>query len=145
MSEDHIWVLVADKCHAKIYQIVKFPKLEEIADLAHPEGRLRDQDLISTKPGRNFQSFSTARSAYEPETDPKAVEALKFANEVSDFLTASIRKGRFNRLYLIADPAFLGLMRKIINPEVKKTILSEIPKDLTTQDLKVIEQHIAQV
>lgn len=145
MNNEHVWVVVADKGQAKIYQVTKFPKLEEVANLAHPECRLHNQDLISSKPGRTFQSFSTSRSAYQPENEPKAVEAMKFAAEVSEFLTNSVRKGKFTRMYLIAEPSFLGLLRKQVSSEVKKTILGEIPKDLTNQGIRVVEQQLMQV
>lgn len=138
------WIVVADNSKAKIFRLVKFPnKIEEIAFLEHPESRLHNQDLISSKPGRNFQSGGTTRHAYQPETEPKAVEAHKFAREVSNFLTVAERNSEFNRIYLFAEPSFLGLLRQLISPDIQKLIAAEIPKELTSCDNSTIEQHLA--
>jgi protein required for attachment to host cells len=143
MKNPTTWVVVADKCQAKIFRVVKAHKLEEIFHLEHPESKLHNQDLISSKPGRNFQSTGTARSAYQPETEPKMIEAIKFANEIASLLYAASNKGEFQNLYLIADPSFLGLLRQHINPQIQKHIIAEIGKELTSSNVEIIEQHLA--
>lgn len=139
----HTWVVVADNSHAKIYQLKKFPKLEEIQHLEHPESRLHNQDLVSSKPGRGFQSIGNSRSAYQQETEPKQVEAIKFATELANLLYAACNKGEFNQLYLIAEPSFLGLLRQHLHANVRKAISAEIAKELTSSPIEAIERHIA--
>lgn len=137
------WVLVADRSQAKIYRLVKFPEIEELSHIEHPEGRLQNQDLVSSKPGRGFQSVGARRSAYESKTSPTLVEATKFAVHLSDYLTTAGRNGEFQRLYVMAEPSFLGLLREHISPEVQKTIVAESSKEFTTADKTVIENHLA--
>lgn len=139
------WVVVADKCQARVYRLVKFPNIEEITFLEHPDSRLYNQDLVSSKPGRNFQSGGTTRHAYQPETEPKQIEAVKFAVEVTNFLSLAEREGQFNRLYLFAEPSFLGLLRKQFGHEIQKKIVGELSKDLTNCDKAVIERHISEL
>jgi len=139
------WVIVADKCLAKIFRIVKFPKIEEILIFEHPESRLLNQDLTSERPGRNFQSVGGARSAYQPETEPTQVEAIKFASIVAKSLTSAHQKGEFGRLYIFAEPNFLGLLRQHIDSETKKSIVSEIAKVLTNSDIATIEHHLSEI
>lgn len=146
MSNQHhpvTWILVANRSQAKIYRLVKFPQIEEISDLAHPEGRLHNQDLISSKPGRAFQSMGTGRSSYQAKSEPTQLEAAKFAAHVADHLASAGRKGDFHRLYVFAEPTFLGLLRDHINPEVQKTIVAESPKDFSSSDKAAIEHHLA--
>ncbi|HEV8052904.1 MAG TPA: host attachment protein [Parachlamydiaceae bacterium] len=145
MSKNHpeTWVLVADKCQAKIFRIVKFPKIEEISHLEHPASGLLNQDLISSKPGRSFQSTGTARSAYQSETEPKQVEAIKFATEIAQMLYKASNNGEFDSLYIVANPSFLGLLRQHINPQIQKHIVAEIHKELTSSNTEAIEQHLA--
>lgn len=147
MLKDHplTWVVVADNSQAKIFRVLKFPKIEEIFYLEHPESRLQNQDLVSSKPGRGFQSIGKARSAYQPETEPKQVEAIKFASEVAQHLYAALNKGEFNQLYIIAEPSFLGLLRQHISPQVQKHILVEVSKGLTSSDKEVIERHLSEL
>jgi protein required for attachment to host cells len=139
------WVIVADKCIAKIFRIVKFPKIQEISILEHPESRLLNQELVSERPGRNFQSMGLGRSAYQPETEPTQVEAIKFASIVGKSLTTAHQKGEFSRLYIFAEPSFLGLLRQHIDSETKKSIVSEIAKVLTTSDSATIEHHLSEI
>ena len=147
MLKDHplTWVLVADKRKAKIFRIVKFPKLEEISYMEHPESRLHNQDLISSKPGRSFQSVGKSRSAYQPETEPKHLEAAKFATEIAHALYKASLEGEFNQLYIIAEPSFLGLLRSHLNPNVQKYIIAEMAKELTSSDVEAIEHHLVEL
>lgn len=147
MLKDHplTWVIVADSCQAKIFRLLKFPKLEEISHLEHPESRLHNQDLISSRPGRGFQSMGNSRSAYQQETEPKQVEAIKFASEIAHLLYTASNHGEFNRLYLIAEPSFLGLLRRHIDPQVQKNIIAEIAKELTSAPIETIEHHLSEV
>ena len=141
MAKNSTWVVVADKCHAKIYRMTKFPKLEEIAHLDHPESGLHNQELVSSREGREFQRFGTARSGYQQATLPKQAEAIKFATEIANFLYTASNNNKFNQLYLIATPAFLGLLRQPIHPQIMKHVLAEIPKQLTSANVQEIEQQ----
>lgn len=138
----HTWVIVADSSQAKIFRLGKFPKLEEISSLKHPESRLHNQDLVSDKPGRGFQSHGNGRSAYQPETEPKQVEAIKFAVEIAALLYTASNKGEFNQLYLFSEPSFLGLLRQHIHPSIQKNIVDEVAKDLTSSSTETIEHHL---
>lgn len=139
------WVVVADSCQAKIYHAVKPFKLEEIAFFEHPESRLHNQDLVTSKPGRTFQSGGVTRHAYETDVSPKQAEAIKFAIEIAHHLSSAESKGEFGRLYVIAEPSFLGLLRQHTNPQTQKTIVAEIPKDLTHSDLAMIEHQLSEL
>lgn len=139
------WVVVADNCQAKIYRLIKFPKIEEIAHFEHPESRLHNQELVSSKQGRCFQSVGNARSAYQQETEPKVIEAMKFAAEVGNTLCAAERNGEFQRLYVFAEPSFLGLLRQYFSPGLQKAIIAEVPKDLTAFNVAAIEHQLAEV
>lgn len=136
------WVVVANRCQATIYQVVKFPTVKEIKTFEHPESRLHDRDLRSSKPGRTFQRGGTTRHAYQTEIGPKQTEVIKFATELSKFLIAEENQKAYNRLYIIAEPLFLGILRQHINHGVQKTIVSEIAKDLTNAPVETIESLI---
>lgn len=142
-NHNQSWVLVADKCQAKFYRMAKFPIIQEINHLEHPDSRLHNQELISSRPGRTFQSTGTARSSYQPETEPKQIEAIKFATEIADLLYTAANNGEFKQLYLIAEPSFLGLLRKHINPHIQKCIVAELGKQLTSASKEDIEKHLS--
>lgn len=141
-NHSNTWVIVANSSHAKIFRLSKFPKIEELTSIDHPESRLHNQDLEGRKPGRCFQSGGTTRHAYQPETDPKAVEIQKFAKSLSDYICESHRKGDFSRLYLMASPSFLGFLRRHIDSATQKSIIAEVSKDMTERSNSEIEQQL---
>lgn len=143
MPNSTTWIVVANSSHAKIFRLIKFPKIEEFASMNHPESRLHNQDLEGRKPGRNFQSGGTTRHAYQPETEPKEVEMDKFAKSLSDYICAAHQKGDFSRLYLMASPFFLGLLRQHLNLTTQKTIVAELAKDMTERSTSEIEQQLS--
>jgi len=139
------WIVVADKCKAKIYRSTKFPHIEEVSHFEHPASGLHNQDLISSKPGRSFQSFGATRHSYQPEVEPRQHEAIKFAIELARVLLVGKNNQEFNRLYLIADPYFLGLLRQHIDAEVQKLVAGELAKELTAFDKATVEHHLSEI
>lgn len=142
MPNSTTWIVVANSSHAKIFRLMKFPKIEVLTTLDHPESRLHNQDLEGRKPGRNFQSGGTTRHAYQPETEPKEVEIEKFAKLLSDYICNAHQKKEFARLYLMASPSFLGLLRQHINGNAQKAIVGELAKDMTERTTDEIEQQL---
>lgn len=143
MRNQTTWVVVSNSSQAKLFRITKFPKIEIITTLEHPESRLHNVDLVSSKPGRAFDKMGPGRHSYVPVTEPKQVEVEKFAKDLAKFLTTAHFKGDFYRLYLIASPAFLGLLRKELDAKTQGAIVSEIAKDMTEHVNADIEAHIA--
>lgn len=145
MQQQITWVLVSDSAQAKIFRITKFPKLEVVETLAHPESRFRAQNLVSSPPGRNFQSGGVSRHAYQSLTDPRQVEAEKFASYLNEYLTAAHNQGAFNRLYILANPSFLGLLRQALDAHIQKMVIHESAKDITAYTTELIEKHLEQI
>ncbi len=72
-------------------------------------------------------------------------EAALFATHLAKFLSTAEQKGKFQRLYLIAEPSFLGLLRQHISPQIQKTIVGEAAKHLTSSDIATIENHLSKI
>lgn len=142
MQHVNTWIIVSNSTEARIYQLLKFPKIEEIETFVHPESHLLNQELVSSKQGRTFQSTNTSRSAYEPKTSPKQLEVDKFAKSLGEHLATSLQKGMFDRLYIFAEPSFLGCLRQYLSKNTKDAIIKEDPKDLTKHKISEIEKHL---
>jgi protein required for attachment to host cells len=136
------WVVVADAAQAKIYQVCKFPKLKEVACYQHPESRLHNQELATSKPGRGFQRGGITRYSYQSEMEPKQLEADKFAAELAATLAKCKEDHDYERLYIMAGPAFLGMLRRHLDPQVRKSIVGELNKELCYNDISDIEHHL---
>lgn len=144
MNRNTTWVVVASNAMAKIYRLVQFPKIEEINFLEHAESKLRNQDIHSSPPGRSFDSLGGGRHAYN-ETDFKQLEIDKFARQICKFLSSARQNEEFFRLYLFANPPFLGLLRQHLDPQTKQTLVAESQKDLINNPKEDIEKHLAEL
>ncbi len=124
------WVVAADASRARIFSVEKSAgSLQEIQTLSHPEARLHEGDLISDKP--------------EGEPDEhKQDGADRFAAHVCATLEAGRKTGEFRKLYLLAAPAFLGMLRKHESDSLKQLILGEVDKNLAAMDPAQIRKHL---
>jgi len=135
------WVVVANSACARVFKIAKPGAFEEINTPIHPGSRLHMLDLTSDKPGRSFERMGGGKHSMEQETSPKEKEDKLFARELTHFLESAYDEGKLGRLYIAAAPSFLGLIRKMINPNVGKLLVNEINKDLTHMRVDEIQEH----
>jgi len=111
-------VVAADNSRARIFVSDKpAGELLEIQTLSHPEARLHEGDLISDA------------SEGEPG-EHKQDGAARFAAHVCATLEAGRKSGEFNKLYLVAAPAFLGQMRKHQSSALRQILVGEVDKNL---------------
>ena len=138
------WILVCDASRARIFSTTGPHKpwhLKKVFD--HPSSRAKSSDLGSDHPGRSMQSSNHgSRSAMEPDTDPKEVEILKFAQELAAELEKNFHANEFSKLVIAAPPHFLGLLRKKIHHSVEKTIVQTIDKEYTNLPEKELMERI---
>ncbi len=125
------WVLVANRSEAVLYGAEgRKGVLTELRRFTHAEARAHDRDLTSDLPGRAFDSNGSGRHKMEPTTDPKRHEALVFARELAEVLRAGRQAGEYERLYVVAPPAFLGMLREHYDKGIEQALAGEIDSDL---------------
>lgn len=129
----NIWVIVANARRARIFLTKNSlaGTLVEIKTLVHPELGLPEREWVSDAPGRAFDSMGEGRHAMEPETSLKSQEMDAFSRQVAENLKKAYEDKNFDKLVIVAAPAFLGYLRKHISPRLTSTISLEIDKDLT--------------
>ncbi|MDA0712839.1 MAG: host attachment protein [bacterium] len=137
-----VWVVAANGAKARIFTNEDGNKLKEIETFEHPASRLHDQDLVSDKPGQEFGSFSHRRSAIEPSIDPHKNELIHFAQELSKHIEHALNTNVFKKLYLIASPIFLGILRKSLHEQVQKAVVLSIDKDLVGKSAAEIREYL---
>jgi len=126
-----IWVVVADASRARFFSAeVPADPLQETQTLTHPASRLHEGDLVAERQGRDRNGASGGHEGGH-EQEAKEEEANRFAIEVCGTLEAARVANRFYKLYVIASPNFLGLLRKHYSAPLKKEVTEEIAKNLT--------------
>jgi protein required for attachment to host cells len=137
------WVVAADSAKARIFSRSKrFSPMEELQTLVHPESRLQRQDLVSDRPGVVHESRTPGESSNEEPTDPKVAEAQVFARDLAARLREARLAGDYSALILVADPKFLGLLRKSIDDDTRKCIEHEVSKNVTREAIERIVRAI---
>ena len=138
-----IWVVAADKTRARIFSAssARGPLLE-VETLAHPEARLHERDLTTDGPGRNSDSTGQGRHAMGHAVEPKRQEAINFARQVCDTLESGRISDRFHKLYVIAAPAFLGMLREAMADSTKQLVAGEVDKNIATHNPAEIRSHL---
>ncbi len=120
-------VMVVDGAKARLFRnsgtdtLVRLTLLETEAQIVP-----RRSEIGNARPGRSFQSGTTARSAYQT-TDYHQIMEDRFAEAAADRLGALIDEHA--HVILIAAPHALGIMRKHLGTGARKHLLAEIAKD----------------
>lgn len=152
------WILVSDASRARLFVGQKknqpWTLLESID---HPESRAKGKDLVTDRPGRVAQSGGSnssggpgspgkgSRSGMEPPTSPKEVEHEQFARFLADFLAKGLREQAYSSILLVANPHFLGLLRTMMDEQVKKHVKATVDKDYTSLHQKELQERLADV
>lgn len=140
------WIVAADSSRARIFEIQgDQDHLREVYDFANPSGRAHNREIESAKHNRFFATPEGTHGegdTYEPRVDPVEHETELFSKEVSHFLDQACSEHRYDRLCLIAYPKFLGLMRQNLSKETRKLVEDEVPKDISWQDTREIEDYV---
>lgn len=164
MSET--WIIVADSTRARIFtpvgeerkpldEIIHYvgragyagperlssPHLDEVADLVHPAGRMKPQELEGDGYGR-----AKGWGANEPydsrHIDFNHQRAEEFATEVVEYLSRARQEHRFDDLILIAPPLFLGVLRQAMPRSLSSLITREINKEYTKLSAGEIQSRL---
>lgn len=146
MSSTVDWVLVADRSRAKVLHVL--PEGQKpwpvLASFMHVEGKQLPQDHDSDAPGRIFLPGG-ARSAVEPHEDRAHVEARRFATQLGDLLEHDRQERRFDRLFVVAAPMFLGVIRNCWPDTLRRTVAHEIDLDLMGLDDHALQDRLMQL
>ncbi len=137
------WVLVADNARARFFAAEKAASpLSELRDLAYPEARLHEGDLVTDKGGRDRNSSTGGAHGLGTESAHKHDGADRFAQQVCDELESARTGGQFEKLYVVAAPTFLGLLRKHQSAALRQLVAGEVDKNLSTKDPATIRKQL---
>lgn len=138
------WILAADSSRARIFEVHDaLDHLHEIEDFANPAGRADDADLRTDAKGR-FYGKGEREQAHtaEPAVNQVEHQTELFSKQVSEFLDKACSDHRYDKLYVIAFPKFLGLMRQNMSKQVQRLVEEEVPKDMSKFDIREIEDYV---
>jgi protein required for attachment to host cells len=137
-----IWVLAADNSRARFFSTDKASgPLHEIRDLLDPKARLHEGDLVTDREGRDRRSASPIHGVASGNS-VKDEGAERFAHDICAELEAARIGGEFNKLYIVAAPALLGMLRKHQSASLRALVADEIDKNVAGQGVEAIRGHL---
>jgi protein required for attachment to host cells len=117
------WIVAADASRARVFEITEpGRRLREVETFDHPEGRANNGEPRSEAPVEHGNEL--------------------FSKTLARYLEKARGQHRYDKLYLIAPPEFLGLMRENLSKEVRKLTAEEINKDLSWFEARDIERYV---
>jgi len=141
-----LWIVVADNASAKMHATESrggAPTL--VAELAHPEGRLLSQELVSDRPGRTSRDSSAQPQAFAERDSPAELERARFARRIAAFLDEAHESSRFAELALVMPPKLLGLVREHLKKPTRATVVATIDKRLTSRPVDDVVREVVAV
>lgn len=124
------WVLITNTNECKIYNYTKKPhELSLVKAIQHPENKLKDQDLVSDKPG-HYEAGSHSRGAYTAPSDPKENKIDEFAREICLILNDGRVHQKYKNLIIIAPDKMHGHLSHHLDKNVANLIIKQVNKDL---------------
>jgi protein required for attachment to host cells len=138
------WIVVGHRAGARIVAHTR-SGLELVDTIEHAAGRLKDSEMGSDRPGRAFSSAGPGRSAHSPHESARDHAAQGFANQLAETLRAARNEHRFDRLVLVAEPRFLGMLRASLDAATAALVHDEAHKDLAHVPLHDLRSHLSDI
>lgn len=107
------------------------------------EGTLREQEMVTDRPGRTFDRAGQGRHAMEPGTRARDHEKRLFARRVAAHLNKAIADGEVRHLVLLSGPKFLGLLRSALADDARQAVVFEASKNLSALDVEGIRRYFS--
>ena len=135
------WILSANRSSASLFES-DWPgkSMRRLQDIPHPQGRMQNQDIDTDKPGRVFDSFGEGRHSTSPKQEPTEHIAQQFALELAEMLNKGRLTNAYDKLVLIAEPKFLGVLRAALDKNTESLVIQTVNKEF----LDVKEKDLAE-
>jgi protein required for attachment to host cells len=138
------WIVLADAAMARVYE--PQPGRRDwalIVELEPAQGRAKESELRSDKPGRVKQSAGF-RVPMEPHTPRKRVEIETFARQIANALDDALVRRAYDHLVLVAPPELVGVLRSMLPERVERRIAATVDKDYLHLDPPQVRERLEQ-
>lgn len=146
-----IRIAVASRAEVTFYDMQHIgDELQIAGQLTDPLAHMHDRDFKSDRPGRKSDRApltggrrgSTAHHGIGAEQHPRKHEATIFAKRIATELEQARQADRFDRLIVMAEPSFLGVLRQALPTALDSTVVAEVPKDLSYRPVSAVLAHL---
>lgn len=137
------WMVVADSARVQVYEGASpVGTLSKVHEMTNERARMRDGDLVSDKPGR-MHDDGKGRSATEHDATDEELD--NFVREVGQYLDKRRAAGDFKSLSIVAEPRFLGKLRKELGSTTRAVIIEEVAKNISVDGPEAAQEYLSRL
>ena len=145
---DSTWIVVAHEAGARFFEnLGRGTGLELVEEIEHPDGRARDRDMASDRPGRSFRKNSgdPSRASMSQSEGPHDRAVADFARALANRLKDARVQNQYKRLVLVAPPRFLGLLRSSLDGPTAQLVMVSLDKDLAASKTNELVERLSKL
>jgi protein required for attachment to host cells len=143
ITMSNTWILVAHRAGARIFENTGPGQgLRLIENIPNPDGKLKNGEINSDKPGRAFDKLGGGRHSMSKEHEPKEQVAIQFAKRLGETLDKGRTHNQFGKLVLVAEPRFLGELRAALPSHTASMVSATVDKDLGGVNDREVAGHL---
>jgi len=131
MPQHHsLCFVIADGGHARFLRPAGDNALHTFEAIDSSDVHKRDQDLVSDREGRTFESRSSARHAFSPRNDPHEMAKDRFTHAIARRINEDSAADAFNELVVVAPSHVLSELTEALDVPTRAKLLGHLAKDL---------------
>jgi len=125
------WFVFANRTDAAFYADGSDHEFHFLSRFSNPKGNRLESELDSDRSGSSFSGSNGGvfRHALDRHHHRHQVVAQRFAGRIARTLEGEGLKNNFSKLVLVAEPRFMGLLRKALPGTVKKKVICEVKRE----------------
>ncbi len=143
----HSYLVVANRSKATLYEMQDDASaLKPIKKITNVLGRSKDQWLVTDRPGSMSGGGNRipGSDAMAPGQSPTERVLEEFAGEVAEMLDNTRKKEKTYNINIIAEPKFLGALRKKLDSPTQKLVKHTVSKDVVDADKDKLLSYLKQ-
>lgn len=116
--------------------------LTPLAVLHHPQSRNHGDPDGTAPAGHGNNDWRPGGIAFQPRTDRKRKEHLRFADEISRRIDEELEGGRHRTVLLFASCPFIGELKSRLSAQARRSLQAVVESDLTSFGLDELQSRV---
>lgn len=138
-----IWVVAADAARARIFRAGRPDgSLTEIEDLLNPDARGGARALRADRLGHAANAARGGGHSLQRNADEPRNVVIEFGRRLARRMNDARRRGEFERVYLVAEPHLLGVVRDALDRTTRRLLAGAIGKDVSRRGAMTIRARL---
>ncbi len=141
------WVIVGSKSKTRIYNVYKGRKTWDLVkSIPNNEEVKEDIDFLNNPPETGVKTRPVSGKQFTRDNPHNDYSLQLYAKEVKEFIKKS--KNKFSKLVLVAEPCFMGILKKNLDKSLLGLVCFQLCKDLdhynSVETTRFLRQDILQ-